>query len=317
MKYLPKFLSVIFFLFCSVSEINAQTEHYHSIMKSLTNAKILDSGNIKITYSSTLVADSSKPDTKLNDIKILLIGDSIQHFYSYYARYKDSVVTSKEKGKGSASISPFPPDVFPEWYHIYSNYPTGKQTVCDNISIFQAYAYNEDLVDFPEWSITTETMTVLNYLCYKATCHYHGRNWEAWFTFDIPINTGPWKLRGLPGLILKANDDRQHYVFECSGIEKRREPIIMYERAYKDASNPAHTGTRKQYLKDLRKFYENYVDWLLINGSHVWLLDDSGKKIEEIEPLNTKFTDQKWSFTHKVNARDRYKKIPYNPIELE
>jgi hypothetical protein len=132
---------------------------------------------------------------------------------------------------------------------------------------------------------------------------------------DIPVNAGPWKLHGLPGLILKANDDRQHYVFECNGIEKlkRHEPILMY----KDVTNPDLATTREKYLKTLKHFYENYVNSLLASGCNVWIVDDSGKKIEEIETQNTKFTDQNWSFTMKVNARDRYKKIPYNPIELE
>jgi len=52
-------------------------------------------------------------------------------------------------------------------------------------------------------------------------------------------------------------------------------------------------------------------------GYNVAILNDSDKIIEYIETPNKKFADLGVQFTIKVNARDRYKKIPYNPIELE
>jgi len=299
--------------------MSAQTEQYYAILRTLDNAKVLDLANTKITYSLTFVADSSKPKEKRSDLKILLIGDSIQHFYSHYARLKDSIVTEDNKKTGTGKLPSFPTGVSAEWYDIYNNYPARKQTTIGNITNFNMYVYNEDLADFPKWNITADTTMILTYLCYKATCHYHGRNWEAWFTLDIPLNAGPWKLRGLPGLILKANDDRQHYVFECNGIEKLkiRKPILMYQMAYGAASSKTHAGTRETYLKDLRQFYENYVNSLLASGCTVYLVDDSGKIMEIIETPNTKFADRNMGFGRKVNARDRNKKIPYNPIELE
>jgi GLPGLI family protein len=303
----------------SISNAYAQTEQYYGVLHSLTNAYVLDSANMKITYSLTFVADSSKPNEKWNDRKILLVGNSVQHFYSYYARYKDSIVTASENDSGSGIPINFPTGVSPEWNHIYNNYPVGKQTVIDNISNFSVHVFNENLADFPKWNITDDTMTILTYPCYKATCCYHGRNWIVWFTMDIPVNVGPWKLHGLPGLILKANDDKLHYVFECNGIEKLKihEPILMYWMAYKAASNPTHTGTRDKYMKAQRQFYENYVNSLLASGCNVWIVDDSGKKIEALETPNTRYTDRNISYTMNVNIRDRNRKIPYNPIELE
>lgn len=53
-------------------------------------------------------------------------------------------------------------------------------------------------------------------------CYFRGRSYVAWFTMDIPIENGPWKFAGLPGLILKVYDDKKLYDFECVKIEKNK-----------------------------------------------------------------------------------------------
>lgn len=95
----------------------------------------------------------------------------------------------------------------------------------------------------PKWNIQTDTLTVLGYLCQKATTSFRGRMYEAWFTSDIPVNDGPWKLYGLPGLILKANDTENLFLFEIIGLEHL---------------NPATdiTMAKEDYIKASRKDLE-------------------------------------------------------------
>ena len=66
----------------------------------------------------------------------------------------------------------------------------------------------------PVWVITTEKKKIGEYVCTKATTEFRGRKYSAWFTADIPVNTGPWKLCGLPGLILEANDTQNEIRFQ-------------------------------------------------------------------------------------------------------
>jgi len=40
------------------------------------------------------------------------------------------------------------------------------------------------------------------YDCRRAIGKFRGREYEVWYTTDIPIPGGPFKLGGLPGLIL-------------------------------------------------------------------------------------------------------------------
>ena len=78
--------------------------------------------------------------------------------------------------------------------------------------------YDEPLAEMT-WNVVDDsTRSILGYECMLAESDYHGRHWRAWFTLDIPLQDGPWKLHGLPGLILLAESD-PHFRFEATGIE--------------------------------------------------------------------------------------------------
>lgn len=70
------------------------------------------------------------------------------------------------------------------------------------------------------WKISKESKKIGPYLCQKAITAFRGRNYTAWFTRDLPINSGPWKLQGLPGLILIASDDSGEVSFTVRSISK-------------------------------------------------------------------------------------------------
>ena len=71
-----------------------------------------------------------------------------------------------------------------------------------------------------DWQIKKEQKKIGAYNCQKAIANFRGRKYIAWFTKDIPINAGPWKLQGLPGLILEAHDTLSEIVFSVSSISK-------------------------------------------------------------------------------------------------
>ncbi len=99
------------------------------------------------------------------------------------------------------------------------------------------------------WKITNETKKIKDYTCYKATTTFRGNTFEAWFTPDIPINAGPWKWYGLPGLIVEATDKDQSVVFKLEKIEKLTEKIPF-------PSSKSKKMTLKQYFKEADEAFE-------------------------------------------------------------
>lgn len=111
-------------------------------------------------------------------------------------------------------------------FEVWGNYPAGgKRTVVWHQ--IQKQYYEEDHLP-QEWTPAEGDTVILGYNCMKAHASFRGRGWTAWYAVDIPISLGPWKLSGLPGIIMKAEDDRHDFMFECIGIDAScREPIVL------------------------------------------------------------------------------------------
>lgn len=63
------------------------------------------------------------------------------------------------------------------------------------------------------WVLTSETKKSAQYILQKATTRFGGRDWVAWFNKDIEIQEGPYKFRGLPGLIFEIADTKDNFSF--------------------------------------------------------------------------------------------------------
>lgn len=100
------------------------------------------------------------------------------------------------------------------------------------------------------WTTGDSTKTIMGYECIMATADYHGRRWTAWFAPEIPVQEGPWKLRGLPGLILEASEPKGHHSFVADGIEQSDYPIYpIYNRdKYDRMSRIDMQRSRRNYL---------------------------------------------------------------------
>lgn len=110
----------------------------------------------------------------------------------------------------------------------------GPELLTERIRIFSStYTYHEPLPLPMKWEETSKTDTICGYLCRQAVCTFRGRTWTVWYAPEIPVPYGPWKLEGLPGLILKAEDATGEHRLEAIVIRKpSAHQIAVVDRKY-------------------------------------------------------------------------------------
>ena len=212
-------------------------------------------------------------ETMGEDLMVLQIGKNCSKFYSQYTHENDSLLATPEGMKVWRQLfeAGFATGNFPHsrtLSYIHKNYPENQITVADQNNLSH-YKFTEDL-EKQNWQIQPETKEILGFSCQKADCEFRGRKYEAWFTPEIPIHDGPWKLCGLPGLILKADADNGKYRFEATGIETTNKtfPEKMYGH---ELSN---TVKRKDMLK---------LQWTFYNNSGAQMNAEFGTSMQEIQ----------------------------------
>jgi GLPGLI family protein len=94
-----------------------------------------------------------------------------------------------------------------------------------------------------DWQITSDTATYGGLHCQKATGHFKGRDYIAWFCPDLPLHVGPWKLTGLPGVIVEAYDSRREVQFLFDGVEKAGPVAAVASQPGEQGGVPPLPGT--------------------------------------------------------------------------
>lgn len=171
-------------------------------------------------------------------------------------------------------------------YYVLKDMATGQLTHYDAVGT-EYYSYTEPIVQM-EWTVTDSTANILGYECVQAVANYNGRRWTAWFAPDVPLSNGPWKLQGLPGLILKATADGALYGFEATGIQPTSRAITPVY-----STDRYRATDRMKYLKAKRSFTDNPLGQLnaKYGGSIVKVTHADGTPITDINPVKVDFLE--------------------------
>lgn len=126
-----------------------------------------------------------------------------------------------------------------------------------------------------------DSRVILGYDCNKATAKWRGREWTAWYAYDVPFADGPYKFGGLPGMILALSDSTGNHKFMAiesriseyplgekrkvkkSAFKAKRERFNVLERDHAlnsaqkmlDAGMLKLTPEQKKTLRNRRLFY--------------------------------------------------------------
>lgn len=159
---------------------------------------------------------------------------------------------------------------------IYQSYEKKKIFRTQKIGIKDYFT--EDPLPVIDWKIENGTKEIAKYSCQKAVGDYGGRTYIAWFTSDLPYISGPWKLSGLPGLILEAEDTtgEVQFLFKEMSTEKGEMATFTATRLVK-TTNEQFDKAEREFKRDPVGTLAAQVQVSLPQGSMPFYKDASGK----------------------------------------
>ena len=221
--------------------------------------KIIDATKYKIVYNLIYQQDSTNIASKREEKMVLLVGKNYSLFQSENSRFNDSLVNyytqNTKLDEQTALNTMLSVKKKSKFYFKILKTPT-EIMVLDRIFSDKFIYKDEEKLN---WKILNETKQINNYLCQKATTHFAGRNYVAWFTNEIPINDGPYKFRGLPGLIIKIQDTKKQYNFELLSFKK-------YNSSFSFDVKGIQIVTKKEYFRAYNDFKNNFIEQLEQRG---------------------------------------------------
>ncbi len=184
-------------------------------------AKIpIESCQYAVNYHFTIQYEFEDSMRIAVDTLVLEVGETHNKFTSVTSEREDSATFYRSRDGVRSDYG----DALRLYMDVYTDKIKQERRVFHHFGV-NDYFYKEKVTPL-QWEILEEKETILGYNCQKARTEYGGRTWYAWYTVDVPLNYGPWKLNGLPGLILKAEDADAIFTWKAIGVEEPKNRTI-------------------------------------------------------------------------------------------
>lgn len=218
-------------------------------------SSLLSAQNQRFIYEYSFKMDSLHKENVEKEIMNLDITKEGSNFYSALLITRDSLFKAEfEKGKASHSMvfdmrkikkAKVNFQVSKDYPNLETIYHTSLNA--SNVALKENHKIN--------WTIFPETKTIEGFKVQKATTHFGGRNWIAWFTNDIQIQDGPYKFCDLSGLILNIGDEKGDHVFNLVGSKKLNDEPLLMDSKMKEIflTNEKFNQLWNEYKKDPAK----------------------------------------------------------------
>jgi len=201
--------------------------------------KQIDVSQGSFYYEYTFYEEKGNPNSVKSHQMVLEVGTKCSKFYSTSAMYADSLFMLHANEPSDIAFSKLLPLVsgssVPAYcnYYVYKNYPEKGTTLFTgtDMSVEGNFIVTEKIMF--KWEIDNNSDTIINGLsCIKAKTDFAGREYVAWFTLSIPINDGPYKFYGLPGLIVLLHDSKNEHVFKLVSMRTVKKPIYFVDKDF-------------------------------------------------------------------------------------
>jgi len=175
--------------------------------------------NKRFIYEYKFISDSTNVSDIKTEMMFLDTSKDGSKYYSYTVFNSDSLMKADlEKQLAATGSINVRTDMQKGnvRYSVTKTYPDYKINIHRRLSV-DAYKISEDRKI--NWKISSEKEKIGEWNAQKAEADFAGRHWIAWFSTEIPIQDGPYKFQGLPGLIVKIEDKTGSHKMELKGIK--------------------------------------------------------------------------------------------------
>lgn len=218
--------------------------------------------NKRFIYEYKFISDSTNVDDVKTEMMFLDTTKDGSKYYSYTVFNSDSAMkVNLEKQLAATGSINITSDMRKGEvrYSVTKTYPAYKTNLHTR---FGMDAYNISEERKINWKISSEKEKIGEWNAQKAEANFAGRHWIAWFSTDIPIQDGPYKFSGLPGLIVKIEDKTGSHKMELKGIKniagdlninvfQAREIAVnskQFQKVIKDYENDPTKGIRQMQM---------------------------------------------------------------------
>ena len=178
-----------------------------------------------------------------------------------------------------------------------------ENTNYDFTGSYFSYKTNDKM----DWKLESETKTSGQYTLQKATTNFGGRHWTAWFCKEVNIPEGPYKFRGLPGLIFELNDSQENFNFKLVKSQKLAETYDTSGFLESFSGKKAIAVNIDTMKKLLLQFYNDPMK-------------EVKEKFESSEPgtisIGGKIITSKEQFKEGERTIQNFLRKNYNPLDL-
>lgn len=268
-----------------------------------------DTAQVMVHYKFSYVRDTGNRAHPYTENMVLFVGKASSSYRSYDTQlqnelyrkqFQEQLINSPD---GNVSLNRKITGSVTEYYQ-FINY---KKLVRKELIMMDPYIV-DDMLPVIAWRISSDKANFAELHCQKATCHFRGRDYTAWFCPDLPVHVGPWKLNGLPGVIVEAYDSKKDVVFKFDRVERTvfrpRPPIkdrkgrIVQMLGDDEDTDPNIIQVPAKGIKTTEKEFEKLSNALRKNPNAMGQIVPDGKS------------------GAKTDAKKAVVRLDYNPIEL-
>lgn len=235
------------------------------------------SQNQRFIYEYRFVSDSISKDQAKNEIMYLDIVKKGSKFYSREKAIADSIKIDRINKK-IQNFSGINFDFVP--FVVEKAYPSYKILFFNSLEM-DKYKVTDDRIQ--NWKILPVKEKIGEFNSQKATLDFAGRQWTAWFVTEIPVQDGPYKFHGLPGLIVKIEDQTKSHSFILKGIKKLNAEYDWASEGERKEIGPLVAVNTDQYRKQFIENRNNPVKGIrqmVSSNRKIIMMDENGKKID-------------------------------------